>query len=78
MEKGNLVVVRMMRKISLSVSALKSRINFFYVLAFVPLVLIGYHKYVSGYSILGVLIPFYGFLLLFFKRDRLSLFPDAG
>ena len=72
------MVVRIMHKINLSASALKSRINFFYVLAFVPLVLIGYYKYVSGYSILGVLIPFYGFLLLFFKKDRLSLFPDAS
>jgi len=78
MKKGSLVVVRIMRKISSSAPALKIKINFFYVLAFVPLVLIGYHKYVSGYSILGVLIPFYGFLLLFFKKDRLSLFPDAG
>ena len=78
MKKGSLVVVRIMHKISLSACALKSKINFFYVLAFVPLVLIGYYKYVSGYSILGVLIPFYGFLLLFFKRDKLSLFPDAG
>ncbi len=78
MKKGSLVVMRIMHKISLSVSALKSRINFFYVLAFVPLVLIGYYKYVSGYSILGALIPFYGFLLLFSKRDKLSLFPDAG
>lgn len=68
----------MMRKISLFVSALRSKLNFFCFLAFLPLVLIGYYKYVSGYSILGVLIPFYGFLLLFFKRDRLSLFPDAG
>lgn len=70
--------LRIMRKTSFSVSALKSRINFFYLLVFLPLVLIGYYKYVSGYSILGVLIPFYGFLLLFFKRERLSLFPDAG
>ncbi len=78
MKKGSLVVVRVMHKISLSAPALKSKINFFYVLAFAPLVLIGYHKYVSGYSILGVLIPFYGFLLLFFKRDMLSRFSDAG
>ena len=70
--------MRMMGKISISVSALKSKINFFYLLAFVPLVLISYFKYVSGVSILGALIPFYGFLLLFFKRDRLSLCSDAG
>jgi len=78
MKKGSLVVVRIMHKVSLSVSALKSKIDFFYLLAFVPLVLIGYYKYVSGYSILGVLIPFYVFFLLFFKKDRLSLFPDVG
>jgi len=78
MKKDSLVVVRIMHKISFSASALKSKINIFYALAFVPLVLIGYYKYVSGYSILGVLIPFYGFLLLFFKKDRLSRFSDAG
>jgi exosortase/archaeosortase family protein len=64
-----------MRKIRLS--ALRGRINFFYVLAFAPLLLIGYYKYASGASILGVLIPFYGFLLLFFKKDKLSMFPHA-
>jgi len=58
-------------------SAVKGKLDLFYVLAFAPLVLIGYYKYVSGHSILGVLIPFYGFLLLFFKKERLSLFPDA-
>lgn len=78
MKKGGLVVVRTMHKISLSLSALKSKINLFYVVAFLPLVLIGYFKYVTGYSILGVLIPFYGFLLLLLKKDRLSLFSDSG
>jgi|GEM_PF-3823012 len=78
MKKGSLVVVRIMHKIFLVTFALKSKINLFYVLAFLPLVPIEYYSYVMGRSILGALIPFYGFLLLFFKKDRLSLFPDAG
>lgn len=69
------MVVRVMRK--MCSSAVKGKLNLFYVLAFAPLLLIGYYKYVIGHSILGVLIPFYGFLLLFFKKDKLSLFPDA-
>jgi len=55
---------------------IKSKINFFYLLAFLPLVPIAYYFYVSGRSILGVLIPSYGFLLLLLKKDQLSLFPD--
>jgi exosortase/archaeosortase family protein len=58
-------------------SALRSRINLFYLLAFAPLLLIAYYKQVSGVSILGALIPFYGFLLIFFKKDKLSQFPHA-
>ena len=72
MKKGGLVVVRIMHKIFLVTFALKSKINLFYVLAFLPLVPIEYYSYVMGRSILGALIPFYGFLLLFFKKDRLS------
>jgi exosortase/archaeosortase family protein len=75
MRGRNLVGVRVMGKIRLS--ALRVRINFFYALAFAPLLLVAYYKHVSGVSILGVLIPFYGFLLLFFKKDKLSLFPHA-
>ena len=65
-------------KIGLPVSDLKSKINFFYLLAIVPLVLILYNFQVSGRSILGSLIPFYGFFLLFLKKDRLSQLSDAG
>jgi len=65
-------------KINSFVSALKSKINFFYFLAFVPLVPIAYYFYVSGHSILGVLIPFYGFILLSLKKDKLSQFVGAG
>ncbi len=65
-------------KINSFVSALRNKINFFYFLAFVPLVLIAYCFYVSERSILGVLIPFYGFLLLSFKRDKLSQLVGAG
>ena len=70
--------MRMLSRMGLSASALKNRINLFYVLAFVPLLPMGYFKYVLGYSVLGLLIPVYGLLILFFKRERLSLFPDAG
>ncbi|UCE28886.1 MAG: exosortase/archaeosortase family protein [Candidatus Bathyarchaeota archaeon] len=77
MKNGGLVVVRMLRRMGLSASALKGKANLFYVLAFLPILPFGYYKYIFGYSILGVLIPVYGFLLLFFKRERLLLFPDA-
>lgn len=49
---------------------LKRRLNFFYVLAFVPLVLIAY------YSVFRVVIPMYGFILLLLKRDKLLSFNE--
>ena len=76
MRVRNLVGVRGMGKIRLS--ALRSKTNLFCVLAFAPLLLIVYYKQISGVSILSALIPFYGFLLLFFKKERLLVFPDAG
>ena len=78
MKKGSLIIMGNHVKINSFVSTLKSKINLFYLLAFVPLVLIAYYHYVIGRSILGVLIPFYGFLLLSFKRDKLSQFVGAG
>ena len=78
MKEGGIGMMGNPVKINSFVSALRSRINVFYLLAFVPLVLIAYYFYVSGRSILGVLIPFYGFLLLYFKRDKLSQFVGAG
>jgi exosortase/archaeosortase family protein len=62
-------------KITLPLPALKSKIGLFYILAFLPLVLIFYYFYVTGFSVLGSLILFYGFLLLFMKKDR--LFPSS-
>jgi len=56
---------------------MKTKINIFYALAFAPLPLIAYSSYTSGASILGALIPIYGFLLLFIKKDTLSSFPGA-
>ena len=51
---------------------LGERLNMFYILAFLPLLLIGYYRYVFFSNPLGVLIPLYGFLLLLVKKDKLS------
>jgi len=52
----------------------RSRINLFYVLAFAPLVVFGFGSFVAWGNIFGALIPFYGFLLLLLKKDKLSVF----
>jgi len=67
-----------MRKISEALSSLKNRLNLFYVLAFAPLVLIEYYGYSVQSTIFGALIPFYAFLLLLIKKDKLPLVPEAG
>lgn len=51
---------------------LRDRLNIFYMLAFLPLLLIEYYRYVFFNNALGVLIPLYGFLLLLIKKDKLS------
>lgn len=45
---------------------LKNRVNLFYILAFIPLVLVSY------FNVFGAIIPTFGFLLLFLKKDDLS------
>ena len=47
---------------------LKDRVNVFFFLAFVPLILIAYFSFVR------VVIPMYGFALLLLKRDKLHSF----
>lgn len=47
-------------------ASLKNRINLFYILAFAPILLIIY------FNVLGVVIPFYGFLLFLFKKEKLN------
>jgi len=51
----------------------------FYALAFMPLLVIAYyHHFIRGLSILGVLIPFYGFLLLLLKKDSIISFSEGS
>ncbi len=78
MRKGTYLIMGNHVRVDSFFSALKREINLFYLLAFVPLVLIAYYHYIIGRSVLGVLIPFYGFLLLYFKRDKLERLVGAG
>lgn len=65
-----------MYKWSLGTSLLKNRFGLFYVLAFVPLLLIQYFGYVDRRDFFAALIPTFGFLLLLIKKDRLSVFSE--
>lgn len=51
---------------------LEDKLNVFYILASLPLLLIGYYRYAFFNNPLGALIPLYGFLLLLIKKDKLS------
>lgn len=53
-------------------STVRSKLNLFYILAFAPLLLVFYYVPFSA------VIPFYGFLLLSLKRDKLSEFKGAN
>lgn len=53
-------------------SLLRNRANLFYILAFAPLLLILY------YHLFSVIIPFYGFLLLFLKSQKLLDVKEAN
>jgi len=68
------------------IAALKSKSNLFYLLALMPLGLIAYYLYFSGQNFLGIslpyyrersllaiLMPFYGLLILYLKKDELPL-----
>lgn len=67
-----------MSKLSLTTSLLKNRLDLFYVLAFVPLLLIQYFGYVRRHDFFAAIIPLYGFLLLLIKKDKLSVFTEAN
>jgi len=62
-----------MSKGSLTTSLLKNRLNLFYVLAFAPILPIQYFGYIERRDLFAALIPLYGFLLLWIKKDRLSI-----
>ena len=60
------------------ISFFKSRLNLFYIFAFVPLILILYSGFVKRGDVVTWIIPFYGFLLLFIKKDKLTGFNHAS
>lgn len=62
---------------TLKTSLLEGRLNLFYLLVFVPLVLILYSGYLIRVDLWTWIIPFYGFLLLYIKKDKLSVFGKA-
>jgi len=49
---------------------LNNRLNLFYLMAFIPLVAIAY------FSLVRAVVPFYGFVLLLLKKDKLSSFGE--
>jgi len=53
-------------------SILQVKINRFYILAFAPLLPLLLYRYTAFSDPVGVLVPFYGFLLLLIKKDKLS------
>lgn len=59
-------------------SLLKNRLTLFYVLAFMPLILIQYFGYVARRDLFAVTIALYGFLLLLIKKDKISVFSKSG
>ena len=59
-------------------SLLKNRLNLFYILAFVPMLPIQYFGYIARGSLFAALIPFYGFLLLLIKKEKLSVFSESS
>jgi len=59
-------------------SSLKDRLNLFYLLALAPLFLILYFGYIAHRGVESWIIPFYGFLLLYIKKSKLSAFAEAN
>lgn len=59
-----------MKKLKLS-SVFRDKVNIFYLLAFLPLLPIGYYRYAFFANPLGVFIPLYCFLILLIKKDKL-------
>jgi len=63
-----------MSKLHKVLPILKERINIFYLLALVPLLVIAYYHSVWVFSII---IPIYGFILLLIKKQNLQLYHRA-
>jgi len=65
-------------KVNLITPLLKNKLNRFYVLAFAPLLIIQYSSYVAFDRLFPPIIPLYAFLILLFKKDKLSVFAEAN
>jgi len=63
-----------MTKFYAVLSIFKEKINSFYLLAFVPLLLFAYYHIEWPFT---VIIPIYGFILLLFKKPKLLLYRQA-
>jgi exosortase/archaeosortase family protein len=53
-------------------SILQDRLNRFYILAFAPLIPLFIYRSIVFRDPTGVLVPFYGFIILIIKKDKLS------
>lgn len=63
-----------MSKLDVVLSTFKERINAFYLLAFIPLLLLTYYHLTWPFAII---IPIYGFILLLIKKQKLQLCHPA-
>jgi exosortase/archaeosortase family protein len=63
-----------MQKLHMVLSTLKERINTFYLLAFIPLLLLTYYHIPWPFA---MIIPIYGFILLLIKKQDLLPYPPA-
>ena len=63
-----------MSKLDVILSTFKERINTFYLLAFIPLLLFTYYHTAWLFTII---IPIYGFILLLIKKQKLPLYHPA-
>lgn len=59
-----------MQELEAFITFLKNRVSLFYVLAFIPLVLVSY------FNVFGAIIPTFGFLLLFLKKEELAFYVN--
>jgi len=63
---------QIINRLNVTLFWLKNRINLFYLLSFIPLILIAYSE------VFGVVIAMYGFILLLIKKSNLSDRHEAG
>jgi exosortase/archaeosortase family protein len=77
-KKHNQLQKRLQGMPSRVISFFRERINLFIVSAFAPLILILYYAFAKRGDVVTWMVPFYGFLLLYMKKDKLSDFSQAS